>query len=596
MAKKFRGRVDAEKLYVDGEEVVGGGVGGGGEGTVVGPEGATANAIVLFDGTTGELVKDSETLLADLGDLFGPASSADNRIAVYDGITGKLLKDSGYTIADIAPTESQIRTALAGATGALSLNNQNITNVGTVGGVTLGNLPSMAATATSGNLIQSSGSRALADAAVAVSNLATMASGAGASGRVITSASTDKTLQDSGTLLSNIPTMASAASGTGKVLTSAGADKTIQDGGVLLSNIPTQAAAGTSGNLLKSAASDKTQSDSGIAAANVVTAASNYASGRLIQSAGADKTTSDSGIATANVVTASANASAAKQYIVSAGADKTVQAVTADGLWKRVLHTNFVTNSSQTLSADGNVSIHDDIAAGNLTWTHFNQANGVADGSDDDILNGTGYRTKAGNSAAWSAGTYTWPGLEIAISSFYPAFSERTALRIWCYSSDLGTDSASYGCFGIWTGRASSGECHLMQWKGDASGTDKLGCFFVKGNTRSTTSETLAHGASNRVGMLEVPGVWMFGRPLVSRYGADASGFPAASTLTPLTATVLETTETTTNNAFVGMGGLGVGAASNWKLAITAGRDAANATVIWTVYTIAVDVLEMPFT
>lgn len=35
------------------------------------------------------------------GDVVGPASAVDNRIAVFDGTTGKLLKDGGSTIADI---------------------------------------------------------------------------------------------------------------------------------------------------------------------------------------------------------------------------------------------------------------------------------------------------------------------------------------------------------------------------------------------------------------------------------------------------------------------------------------------------------------
>lgn len=75
---------------------------GGGFGDVVGPASATNNAIVLFDGTTGKLIKDSTTLLSSLGNVTASAVFDDNYIIRGDGgsygIQTSLVKidDSGY--------------------------------------------------------------------------------------------------------------------------------------------------------------------------------------------------------------------------------------------------------------------------------------------------------------------------------------------------------------------------------------------------------------------------------------------------------------------------------------------------------------------
>ena len=45
------------------------------------------------------------------GDVVGPASAVDDRIATFDGTTGKLIQDSGTTLADIT-------TALSGKSNA----------------------------------------------------------------------------------------------------------------------------------------------------------------------------------------------------------------------------------------------------------------------------------------------------------------------------------------------------------------------------------------------------------------------------------------------------------------------------------------------
>lgn len=62
--------------------------GGGGTGDVVGPSSATDNAIVRFDGTTGELIQDSNVTISDAGSITVPASqTVDGRDVSADGST-----------------------------------------------------------------------------------------------------------------------------------------------------------------------------------------------------------------------------------------------------------------------------------------------------------------------------------------------------------------------------------------------------------------------------------------------------------------------------------------------------------------------------
>ena len=88
-----------------------------GSGDVVGPSSATDNAVVRFDGTTGKLIQDSVVTIADtsgnmagVGTLNtrtianwvdGPASATDGRVVVYDGTTGKLVKNGTKLEADV---------------------------------------------------------------------------------------------------------------------------------------------------------------------------------------------------------------------------------------------------------------------------------------------------------------------------------------------------------------------------------------------------------------------------------------------------------------------------------------------------------------
>lgn len=81
----------------------------GGLGDVVGPASAVDGRAVLFDGTTGKLVKQ-----AGGAPVIGPASATDGMPVLFDGTTGKLVKDS---------TAAAVRTAIG------------IDNVPLVGGI-----------------------------------------------------------------------------------------------------------------------------------------------------------------------------------------------------------------------------------------------------------------------------------------------------------------------------------------------------------------------------------------------------------------------------------------------------------------------------
>lgn len=76
-----------------------GGLGGG----LFGPSSAVDGNIPVFDGETGELVKDSGVALADLsGDVVGPAGAVTGNLPAFADETGKLLEDSGVPTSDLA--------------------------------------------------------------------------------------------------------------------------------------------------------------------------------------------------------------------------------------------------------------------------------------------------------------------------------------------------------------------------------------------------------------------------------------------------------------------------------------------------------------
>jgi hypothetical protein len=113
-----------------------------GSGDVVGPASAVDGNIVLFNGITGKIIKDSGVALSVLltdapsdgntygrknaawsavvsgsGDVVGPASAVNNNVAFFDGITGKLIKDSGVTLAG-SNTGDQTITLTGNVTGS----------------------------------------------------------------------------------------------------------------------------------------------------------------------------------------------------------------------------------------------------------------------------------------------------------------------------------------------------------------------------------------------------------------------------------------------------------------------------------------------
>ncbi len=90
------------------------------DGAVVGPASAVNENIAVFDGTTGKLIKDSGTSLADITDaidnaVHGPASAVDSNLPAFDTSTGKLVKDSGIAMSDVSDTISRVWVMYAGA-------------------------------------------------------------------------------------------------------------------------------------------------------------------------------------------------------------------------------------------------------------------------------------------------------------------------------------------------------------------------------------------------------------------------------------------------------------------------------------------------
>lgn len=114
-----------------------------GTGDVVGPAGATEHAVVLFDGTSGKLIKaigglgaSGQVLTSNgagaaptmqtvtgTGDVVGPASSTDSVLAEFSGTTGKLLKDGTVTAAQVTANTAKVTNAThtGDVTGATAL-------------------------------------------------------------------------------------------------------------------------------------------------------------------------------------------------------------------------------------------------------------------------------------------------------------------------------------------------------------------------------------------------------------------------------------------------------------------------------------------
>ena len=94
-------------------------------GDVVGPSSAEGDNLVVFDATTGKLIKDSGKTVAEVisdalasagtGDVVGPASSTDNAIVRFDSTGGKTLQNSGVTISDADAVAGAASVAIGAA-------------------------------------------------------------------------------------------------------------------------------------------------------------------------------------------------------------------------------------------------------------------------------------------------------------------------------------------------------------------------------------------------------------------------------------------------------------------------------------------------
>lgn len=101
------------------------GADGAGSGDVSGPASATNNAVAVFDGTTGKLLKNSSTLITAVGDVAGPASSTADAVALFNGTGGKTIKDSAVTLSALK-TEAII-VAIGDETTAITTGTAKVT-------------------------------------------------------------------------------------------------------------------------------------------------------------------------------------------------------------------------------------------------------------------------------------------------------------------------------------------------------------------------------------------------------------------------------------------------------------------------------------
>ena len=131
---------------------------------VSGPAGATDNHVAVFDGATGQQIKDSGVAIGDLAPLdsphftgiptaptaapgtsttqiattafvdgeltdavLGPAAATNNAIALFNGTTGKVIKDSAVLLTSLAPLASPALTGSPTApTAAVGDNDTSI--------------------------------------------------------------------------------------------------------------------------------------------------------------------------------------------------------------------------------------------------------------------------------------------------------------------------------------------------------------------------------------------------------------------------------------------------------------------------------------
>ena len=80
-------------------------------GDVTGPASSTDNALAVFDGTSGKLLKDSTKSIDDV--VTGPVSATDQAVPVFNGTSGKILADSTKLLPSgdiVGTTDSQALT------------------------------------------------------------------------------------------------------------------------------------------------------------------------------------------------------------------------------------------------------------------------------------------------------------------------------------------------------------------------------------------------------------------------------------------------------------------------------------------------------
>lgn len=98
---------DGNFLKRNGSTVIGASPGGGGLGDVVGPAGATDNAIARYDSTTGKLIQNSVVIVSDAGvitvpEVSAPSTPASGTVHIYAKSDGHLyIKDDTGTETDL---------------------------------------------------------------------------------------------------------------------------------------------------------------------------------------------------------------------------------------------------------------------------------------------------------------------------------------------------------------------------------------------------------------------------------------------------------------------------------------------------------------
>lgn len=125
----------------------------GGTGDVVGPAGAVNNRIVLFDGTTGKLIKDGGALLTDkantvhthtISDVTGLQASLDNKVDENAPITGATKTKITYDAKGLITAGADATTAdIADSTNKRYVTDADLTDIGNLSGINTGDQTSI---------------------------------------------------------------------------------------------------------------------------------------------------------------------------------------------------------------------------------------------------------------------------------------------------------------------------------------------------------------------------------------------------------------------------------------------------------------------